>query len=108
MSTMGQSPRTVGGETDIKATATEHAAVLKDDLQTLKTDAVEAGSEIAQDIKETAVAAKDAVVDTATEYGDQTAEYHAMMCRNVRKHPTAAVLLSLGAGIVLGRLLGGR
>lgn len=99
---------TTASQTDAKSVIGDHAATLKDDLQTLKTDAAEAGADLVHQARESAVAAKDTVLEKASEYGDQVAEYHDTMCRTVRKHPTAAVLVSIGAGILLGRLLGGR
>ena len=108
MTTINQISKPGSVESDRDTAGSEHSGGLREDFKTLKTDVAHAGVEIAHDAKMVATDVKDAVVETATEYGDQAAEYHATMCRTVRKYPTTAVLVSLGAGILLGRLLGGR
>ncbi len=104
----------------------EHGEVLKDDVRTLKDDAAAAAREHGEILKEDLRALKDdagaaagaaraelehqaeRVQDIARSGGERVQEAHDSMCRAVRKNPTAAVLVTLGAGIMLGRLIGGR
>lgn len=82
----------------------EHAGAVKDDLQQLKHDVgglaiagVDTAKEHVQKVKEVA------------EQGSHKAEeWHAAVCRNVKEHPTAAVLTTLALGIMIGRVLGSR
>lgn len=76
-----------------------------EDVKTLKDDTVEAAKGIAQDaacrVKETASSAKDMARTT----GQRAADYHATASKTVSKHPTASILVALGAGALIGRML---
>ncbi len=46
--------------------------------------------------------------ELAREGGEQAQQVYTRACGVVRRHPTAAVLTSLGVGLLVGRVLGGR
>lgn len=82
----------------------EQAGAVKEDLQALKEDAAAAASAAGDCIRSEA----DRVTEVARTGGEKAAEMHTSVCRTVSKHPTAAVLTTLGIGVVIGRLIGGR
>ncbi len=82
----------------------KHSSVLKDDVKTLKDDAVAA----AHTAKECLQNEAEQVAAIAKTGGEKAQQMHNMVCDNVKRHPTAAVLTTLGVGIMLGRVFSGR
>lgn len=82
----------------------DHTSTLKDDVKTLKHDTYAAAATAGECISHEA----ERVADLAKAGGEKASEAHAALRRNVQKHPTTAVLATLGIGIVLGRLIAGR
>jgi len=87
---------------------------MKKDAQTLKEDAemlADDTVEMASHAKEHAVDAMRSTAESAAEMAhgaqDSATKYHNAMCEQIRKHPTSSVMIALGAGLVIGRIMGG-
>ena len=89
---------------EAKGGVREHSDAIKSDVEALKQDTVAAASAVSDTVAEKA---KD-VADLARNGGERLQDTHDSLCEQVRKRPTAAVLLALGAGVVLGRIASGR
>lgn len=97
MSTMpaqNRTDQTHRGMKDIKS----DAAALKRDLAHLRDDVVDVGSQAAQDATERLRHGADSI-------GHQFKSAHESACKRISDHPTAAVLVALGVGAVIGRML---
>ncbi|GJM19244.1 MAG: hypothetical protein DHS20C14_14570 [Phycisphaeraceae bacterium] len=81
------------------------AAAVREDLATLKNDAVDVGTQAAQQVAERVKVGAEHASELAQTAGQQCKAAHESMCKQVTKHPTAAVLLALGAGAVIGRVM---
>lgn len=85
--------------------ARESYGHVKDDLHKLKDDAVGAASATVQAAKQKAMQG----VDSATEYAQQANDYamdaYESACEYVRERPATAMLIAVGVGAVLSRLL---
>lgn len=102
MSTMTQSQnRPQATMSDIKS----DAAAVRKDLATLRDDAVDVGAHAAHEVAERVKTGAAHVSEYAQTAGEQAKAAHKAACEHVSKHPTAAVLVALGAGAVLGRML---
>jgi hypothetical protein len=82
----------------------EDAGVLKEDVKALAHDTADvvsgaAGTATAK-VKDVAGQAS----DLAKSAGDSAKKYHSATCERVKKHPTASLLVALGAGALLGRV----
>lgn len=84
------------------------ADAVKQDLAHLKEDVVRASSHAATEAAHVLRAGADSASELATTARDSAKRGHDAMCTAVRKNPTASVLLALGAGVVVGRVLGRR
>lgn len=82
----------------------EHAGAIKEDVKALKDDATAAVGAAGTCLREEA----ERVNELAKSGGESVRDMHTAVCRTVSKHPTAAVLTTLGVGVLLGRLIGGR
>jgi len=89
---------------------------VKEDLHRLKDDAIDAASATAQAAKQTARKGVDTAteyarkgVDTATEYAQQANDYamdsYECVVDFVRERPATAILIAMGVGAVVSRLL---
>ncbi len=96
--------------------ARESFSNVKEDLNRLKDDAYEAASATAQVAKQTAKrgveTAKDYAkqgVETAEDYAKQANDYamdaYSSACDYVRERPATSILIALGAGAILSRIL---
>ena len=81
-----------------------HVQTIKEDVSTLKSDLSVAAAEATHVAHEKAQQA----LDVAKTGGERAKEAHEKVCKTVSKHPTASVLLALGAGLLVGRAIGGR
>lgn len=77
---------------------------VKHDLQELGSDTKVAAGEIKHCAEHELEHAK----ELAHQGGEQVQEWHKTFRSNVSRHPTTAVLITLGVGAVLGRLFAGR
>lgn len=82
----------------------EHGTALKDDVKHLKDDAYAAATTAGECLSCEA----EKVAELAKTGGEKAQQAHAYMRKHVQKHPTTAVLATLGVGILLGRLIAGR
>jgi ElaB/YqjD/DUF883 family membrane-anchored ribosome-binding protein len=82
----------------------DHVGAVKDDLHQLKTDF----SGLAHAGVDTAKEQVQKVKDAAENGTHKAEEWHSALVKNVKQHPTAAVLASVAVGIMIGRMLGGR
>lgn len=112
MSTMTMN-RNAEDEQDVKKSVQEGVAELKkdaqnikDDLGVLKEDAAQLGTHATQHTIEAAKAGAQGASDLACEARDVVKGYQEHMNERIRAHPTSSVLLALGAGVVLGRVIG--
>lgn len=89
------------GMTEIK----QDAKSVREDLEVLKEDAAQLTSHAtAQAIEAVKIGAKSAG-EVATSTGEKMKQCHTAMNKQVRARPTASVLLALGAGVMIGRVL---
>ncbi|MEZ6163423.1 MAG: hypothetical protein R3B67_03205 [Phycisphaerales bacterium] len=79
---------------------------IKDDLDVLKEDATQLGAHATQHTIEAAKAGVQGASDIARGACDSMKGYQEGMNERIRAHPTSSVLLALGAGVVLGRVIG--
>lgn len=89
---------------DRSSPAAGHVQHIKDDVSALKSDLSRAASDATHAAHEKAQQA----LDVAKTGGERAKEAHESICKTVSKHPTASVLLALGAGLLVGRAIGGR
>jgi len=83
----------------------QDAQHVKEDLEALKQDAAQLTSHAtAQAIEAVKTGAKTAA-DVASTTGDRMKQAHSTMTEQVRARPTASVLIALGAGVMIGRVL---
>ncbi|MFG0244641.1 MAG: hypothetical protein ACF8MF_01140 [Phycisphaerales bacterium JB052] len=81
------------------------AHAVKEDLEVLKEDTAQlAAHATSQAIEAVKVGAKSAG-EVATNSGEKLKQYHGAMTEQVKARPTASVLLALGAGVMIGRVL---
>jgi ElaB/YqjD/DUF883 family membrane-anchored ribosome-binding protein len=87
----------------------EDVHAIKDDLTKLGSDAKDyatgAALRAAEVAKDTARQGTDAVLDTAKRATDYSKHAHEQMCDFVRERPTTSVLLAIGVGALLARIL---
>jgi len=85
---------------------------VKKDLGHVKDDVSALGS----DARDLAVSAKDSAVDavrsgaqcskeTLKDIGEQAQQYHTTVKEQVIKHPTTSILVAVGVGAILGKIL---
>ena len=81
------------------------AQSVKEDLEVLKEDAAQLTSHAtAQAIEAVKVGAKSAG-EVASSTGQKMKQTHSAVCDQVRARPTASILVALGAGVMIGRVL---
>ena len=86
---------------DHDAGLAHHAQTLKDDLATVKDDAAAAATALGARLQQDA----ECVVDAAKAGGERARQFHEGVCEQVSKRPTAAMLIAVSAGVVLGKFL---
>lgn len=110
MSTMSTTNR-ASEERNVKASIAEvkqDAAAIRDDLRHLKKDAAQLSSHATEQAIDTVKHTAESATDLARQSARSAKRYHGAMCEQVSAHPTAAVLLALGAGVIAGRILAKR
>ncbi len=102
---------------DSKESATHHhvregiehmkkdARNIKDDLHVLKEDTAQLGSHAASHAIDAAKSGVQGATDVAGDAYDSMKSYQDRMNKQIRAHPTTSILLALGAGVVIGRVL---
>ena len=84
------------------------AAAVKQDLTTLASDAGDCAAGLAASGAQAAKHGAESVMSTASDIAERTKGAHSQACDYVRRNPTTAVLLAVGVGAVLGRVLARR
>jgi ElaB/YqjD/DUF883 family membrane-anchored ribosome-binding protein len=84
------------------------AGAMKEDLHALKRDATQIATHATHEAMDAVRCGAKQMQDAARSAGDTAAEYHERFRERVSMHPTTSVLIALGAGVVVGRLLGRR
>lgn len=74
---------------------------LKSDLGDVKDDLSNVASAAVDGVRSEA----EHIADYAQAGADKVHHYHSQFRRNVSKHPTAAVLTTLGVGIIIGKMI---
>lgn len=97
-------PADRGGLRELK----KDAGALKEDITHLKEDVVRASSHAAAEAAHALRAGADSASELAGTARDTAKRGHDAMCKAVVKNPTASVLVALGAGVLVGRVLGRR
>lgn len=95
---------TNSGNNSGRSELNEAASHIREDLTSLKEDTHEA-------IGAASTCAKhglDSALDIAKAGGSKAKDVHTSFEDRVKKHPTSAVLITLGAGVLLGRLVSRR
>lgn len=87
--------------TDIKS----DAAAVREDLSHLKEDAIDVGSQAAEQAVEKLKCGAESASELAHSAGQQAKAAHASMRKHVAQHPTTAVLVAVGVGAIIGRLM---
>lgn len=104
--TQGTEPRTNAGRSDSEAPRSldNSRKEIKSDLSALKHDAGEAAAIVKDRVRDEV----EHIKEHARSGGDKAGEYHDSFKKAVSEHPTAAVLITLGIGAMLGRVFSGR
>ncbi len=84
------------------------AAAIRDDLGVLKEDAMKMGTDAAAGAREALRHGRESVSEVTHSAGDAAKQYYKSTCSSVRERPMTSIALALGAGVVIGRLLGRR
>lgn len=92
------------GKAEAERELREHGKTLKEDVKILKNDVSSAASTAGELVGH----GVDRVTHAAQRGGDTAVEAYDTMRRTVKEHPTAAVLTTLGIGVLIGRLFSGR
>ncbi len=71
----------------------------------LRSDAAVLSADVKHMAKDAAAVVKDGASQTATELRERAEGAHEQICSYVKANPTASILIALGAGAILGRLL---
>lgn len=82
----------------------DEAKHLKQDLVQVKDDVASVAGATADCMR----AEGEKLGEYAQSGADKFHDYHQQMRRTVSRHPTAAILTTLGVGVIIGRILGGR
>lgn len=84
------------------------AAAIRDDLGVLKEDAMKMTSDAAAGAREVLRHGKESVTGVTSSAGDSAKQYYKTTCDTVRERPMTSLALAIGAGVLVGRLLGRR
>lgn len=103
--TKDSGPKRSGGEiSEVKRDV--HA--IKDDLRQLKEDATQLSTHATDRAMEAVKSTAESAEDIAKNAAKSAKRYHEAMCEQVSAHPTTAILLAIGAGVIAGRILSSR
>lgn len=83
----------------------EDVAALRDDLGVLKTDAVRTASDLASAGRGLAKEGVNMATDMARKGGAQAENLHKAVCDFVQERPTTSILIAVGVGAVLARVM---
>ncbi|MCA9310796.1 MAG: DUF883 family protein [Phycisphaerales bacterium] len=86
----------------------QDAMAVKQDLGTLASDASDAAKGVAEHGVEAARHGAERAMECASDIAERTRSVHSQACDYVRRNPTTSVLIAVGAGAILGRLLAAR
>ena len=102
-------PDTIGGRerATLKDVKTD-AINVKKDLGALASDAGDAARGVAEQGMDAARHGAERVMHRASDIADRTRGVHSQACDYVRRNPTTSVLIAIGAGAIIGRLLASR
>lgn len=81
---------------------------VREDLGALKHDAVEVGAAVAEDAMEKFKHGAQSVADAAKSVRNAASESHKKVCKHVSANPTASILIAVGVGAIIGRLMARR
>jgi ElaB/YqjD/DUF883 family membrane-anchored ribosome-binding protein len=84
------------------------AAAIRDDLTVLKDDAKKISSDAVAGAREAIKHGRDSVTGVTGSASDSAKHYYKTTCDTVRERPMTSLALAIGAGVVIGRLLGRR
>ena len=84
------------------------AATVKDDLGTLKSDATQMAAHTTQEAIEAVRQGAQSASEMARSVSESAKDLHGSFCDKVSQRPTASILLAVGAGVVVGRILARR
>lgn len=79
---------------------------VREDLHQLKEDAGRLTSHAADEIKHGVRQGTQSVSEFAHIATDKVSEYNTAACASIRERPVTSVLMALGVGVILGKLLG--
>lgn len=83
----------------------QDAKNVKEDLDALKQDAAKLTSHATEQAIEAVKTGAKSAGEVACTTGQKMKQTHSAVCDQVRARPTASVLLALGAGVMIGRVL---
>jgi len=78
---------------------------VKKDLRHLKHDAADIAADAVASGKQALQDGADATVDAGKKVAETMGDTHKAFCRHVAEHPTSSVLIAMGVGAMLSRLL---
>lgn len=100
---------TIGGRERASLKDVKHDAMnVKKELGTLASDAGDAARGMAEHGAEVARHGAERVMHRASDIADRTRGVYSQGCDYVRRNPTTSVLIAIGAGAIIGRLLASR
>jgi ElaB/YqjD/DUF883 family membrane-anchored ribosome-binding protein len=88
--------------TDVK----KDAHSVREDFSQLKDDAGKLTSHAAEEVRSTVQQGAQRVSDFAHNATDKVSEYNTAACNSIRERPVTSVLMALGVGVILGKLMG--
>ncbi len=94
-------------ETRAAASKNSHATVkdITDDVRQLKTDVADTVTHAAEKGIEAVKHGADTAINASKRVAEKAGEAHESMCEYVKKNPTTSILIALGVGAVLSRIL---
>lgn len=81
------------------------AHAVKEDLEVLKEDTAQLASHATSHAIDAVKCGAQSATEFANSSSEKLKEYHIAVNKQVRARPTASVLLALGAGVMIGRVL---
>ena len=84
------------------------ASAVKDDLDSLRTDATQMATHATQEAIEAVRHGAQSAGEMAKSVGESAKQCHTALTEKVSQRPTASVLLALGTGVIIGRIIAAR
>lgn len=84
------------------------ASAVREDLAHLREDATKLTSHATHQAIDAVKTGAESAGDAAKSFGQNAKKYHHALCEQVSAHPSTAILLALGAGVIAGRIIGRR